>query len=165
MQHIHNAAKLALDRYRAATVDSGRTGQWLPLRAMFNPTRSAPTPMVRPPASSDARTSLVFSSCRRIRNWKHRTLYCPTKDAHYQHIDSLFFATVEWQRIATHLPDMLRLGVSTAAGTTTPSTILRRLSAYSRKNRLYLAFRELRVAVRTGFLLQHLGNAELRSII
>src|SRR5205823_7118702 len=35
----------------------------------------------------------------------------------------------------------------------------------SRKNRLYLAFRELGVAVRTGFLLQFIGNTELRSII
>jgi TnpA family transposase len=89
----------------------------------------------------------------RIRNWKHLTLHRPTKDAHYQHIDSLFSATVDWELIATHLPDMLRVGVSIAAGTITPSTILRRLGTYSRKNRLYLAFRELGVAVRTGFLL------------
>jgi TnpA family transposase len=39
------------------------------------------------------------------------------------------------------------------------------LGTYSRKNRLYLAFRELGVAVRSGFLLQYLGDAELRSII
>jgi TnpA family transposase len=45
--------------------------------------------------------------------------------------------------IATHLPDMLRVGVSIAAGTITPSTILRKLGTYSRKNRLYLAYREL----------------------
>jgi TnpA family transposase len=77
----------------------------------------------------------------------------------------LFTDVVDWELIATHLPDMLRVGVSIAAGTITPSTILRRLSAYSRKNRLYLAFRELGVAVRTGFLLQFLGNAELRSTI
>jgi TnpA family transposase len=64
-----------------------------------------------------------------------------------------------------HLPDMLRVGVSIAAGTITPSTILRRLGTYSRKNRLYLAFRELGVAVRTGFLLQYLGDANLRSTI
>jgi TnpA family transposase len=101
----------------------------------------------------------------RIRNWKHLTLCRPTKDVHYQHIDSLFSATVDWELIATHLPDMLRVGVSIAAGTITPSTILRRLGTYSRKNRLYLAFRELGVAVRTGFLLQYVGNADLRSMI
>jgi len=77
----------------------------------------------------------------------------------------LFTGVVDWDLIATHLPDMLRVGVSIAAGTISPSTILRRLGTYSRKNRLYLAFRELGVAVRTGFLLQFLGNAELRSTI
>jgi TnpA family transposase len=60
---------------------------------------------------------------------------------------------------------MLQVGLSIAAGTITPSRILRRLGTYSRKNRPYLAFRELGVAVRTGFLLQYLGDAELRSII
>jgi TnpA family transposase len=40
-----------------------------------------------------------------------------------------------------------------------------RLGMYSRKNRLYLAFRELGVAVRTGFLLQYLADADLRSTI
>ncbi|MBV9602489.1 MAG: transposase [Chloroflexi bacterium] len=101
----------------------------------------------------------------RIRNWKHLVLYRSTKETRYQHIDGLFTGVVDWDLIATHLPDMLRVGVSIAAGTISPSTILRRLGTYSRKNRLYLAFRELGVAVRTGFLLQFLGNAELRSTI
>jgi TnpA family transposase len=60
---------------------------------------------------------------------------------------------------------MLRVGVSIAAGRITPSTILRRLGTYSRKNRLYLAFRELGVATRTAFLLQYIGDPELRSTI
>ena len=47
----------------------------------------------------------------------------------------------------------------------TPSTILRKLGTYSKKNRLYQAFRELGVAVRTGFLLRYLGDAELRATI
>jgi TnpA family transposase len=101
----------------------------------------------------------------RIRNWKHLVLHRTSKEVHYQHIDSLFSATVDWDLIATHLTDMLRVGVSIAAGSITPSTILRRLGTYSRKNRLYLAFRELGVAVRTAFLLQYLGDPELRSTI
>jgi len=60
---------------------------------------------------------------------------------------------------------MLRVGISIAAGHITPSTILRKLGTYSRKNRLYQAFRELGGAVRTGFLLQYLGDADLRSTI
>jgi TnpA family transposase len=94
----------------------------------------------------------------RIRNWKHLTLYRPTKDVHYQHIDSLFSATVDWDLIAMHLLDMLRVGVSIAAGTITPSTILRRLGTYSRKNRLYLARRhawpETRCWEQTGLTLR-----------
>ena len=92
-------------------------------------------------------------------------LYRSTKETRYEHIDGLFTGVVDWDLIATHLPDMLRVGVSIAAGSITPSTILRRLGTYSRKNRLYLAFRELGMAVRTGFLLQFIGNTELRSII
>lgn len=101
----------------------------------------------------------------RIRNWKHLVLYRPYRETRYEHIDRLFTGTIDWDLIGTHLPDMLRVGISIAAGTITPSTILRKLSTYSRKNRLYLAFRELGVAVRTGFLLQYIGDAELRSII
>jgi TnpA family transposase len=60
---------------------------------------------------------------------------------------------------------MLRVGVSIAAGTIMPSTILRGLDTDCCKNRLYLAFPELGVAVRTGFLHQFLGDAQLRSTI
>jgi len=35
------------------------------------------------------------------------------------------------------LPDMLRVTLSVKAGTIMPSTILRRLATYSRKNKLY----------------------------
>src|SRR4051795_2213058 len=46
-----------------------------------------------------------------------------------------------------------------------PSAILRRLATYSRKNRLYFAFRELGRAVRTDFLLRYLSSVELRRVI
>jgi TnpA family transposase len=50
-------------------------------------------------------------------------------------------------------------------GRITASTILRKLGTYSRKNRLYQAFRELGRVVRTAFLLQYLSDAELRQTI
>src|SRR5262249_32906303 len=59
------------------------------------------------------------------------------------------------------LPDMLRVALSIKAGRITPSTILRRLGTYSRKNRLYFAMQELGRVIRTGFLLQYLADAEL----
>jgi len=40
------------------------------------------------------------------------------------------------------LPEMLRVAVPIGAGGIKPSTILRRLATYSRKSKLYFAFRE-----------------------
>ena len=42
---------------------------------------------------------------------------------------------------------------------------MRKLGNYSRKNRLYQAFRELGRVVRTVFLLQYLSDADLRQTI
>ena len=55
---------------------------------------------------------------------------------------------------------MLRVVLSIRAGRLLPSAILRRLATYSRKNRLYFAFRELGRAVRTDFLLRYLSSVE-----
>jgi TnpA family transposase len=63
------------------------------------------------------------------------------------------------------IPDMLRVAVSIKLGRITPSAILRRLGTYSRKNKLYQAFREVGRVVRTAFLLQYLGDAQLRALI
>ncbi|MDP9314179.1 MAG: Tn3 family transposase [Chloroflexota bacterium] len=101
----------------------------------------------------------------RIRHWQDLKFYRPQARVTYDHIDDLFTDTINWDLIATHLPDMLRLAMSIKAGRVTPSTILRRLGTYSRKNRLCQAFRELGRAIRTGFLLQYLADAELRSTI
>ena len=60
---------------------------------------------------------------------------------------------------------MLRVALSVHAGRLLPSAILRRLATYSRKNRLYFAFRELGRAIRTDFLLRYLGSIELRRAI
>jgi TnpA family transposase len=101
----------------------------------------------------------------RIRNWKDLKLFRPSRTAHYRHIDTLFAEVIDWQLIYTHLPDMLRVVLSIQAGRLTASTLLRKLGTYSRKNRLYLAFRELGRVVRTAFLLRYLSDAELRQTI
>ena len=72
---------------------------------------------------------------------------------------------MDWELIATHLPDMLRVALSIKERLLTPSTILRRLGTYSRKNRLYHAFWELGRAIRTGFLLRYLADPDLRATI
>lgn len=101
----------------------------------------------------------------RIRNWQDLHFYRPDKASRYEHIDTLFTATVDWELIETLLPDMLRVALSVRAGRIRPSAILRRLGTYSRKNKLYFAFRELGRVVRTIFLLNFLSSLELRHLI
>ena len=101
----------------------------------------------------------------RIRNWQDLHLFRPGAGHAYAHIDALFSGPIDWELIAEHLPDMLRVALSIKAGRLLPSAILRRLGTYSRKNRLYFAFRELGRAVRTGFLLRYIGSADLRRTI
>lgn len=108
---------------------------------------------------------LGISLMPRIRNWKDLKLYRPDPEVHYTHLDSLFTDIIDWELIETHLPDMIRVALSIKAGKITPSTILRKLGTYSRKNKLYQAFQELGRVIRTHFLLHYLGDAELRSTI
>lgn len=101
----------------------------------------------------------------RIRSWQDLHLFRPDATVRYEHIDDLFTAAVDWPMIEAHLPDMLRVALSIRAGKLLPSAILRRLATYSRKNRLYFAFRELGRAVRTDFLLRYVSSVELRRVI
>jgi len=101
----------------------------------------------------------------RIRNWKGLHFFRSRRELRYEHIDLLFSKTIDWDLIETMLPEMLRVAVSIGAGRIKPSTILRRLATYSRKSKLYLVFRELGHAVRTGFLLDYLSDIELRRLI
>ena len=72
---------------------------------------------------------------------------------------------IEPKLIATHLPDMLRVVLSIKAGRMTPSTMLRKLSTYSQKNKLYQTFRELGRCIRTMFLLSYLADEDVRITI
>jgi TnpA family transposase len=101
----------------------------------------------------------------RIRHWKDQNLFRPAPHVSYKHIDELFTAQVDWDLIATLLPDMMRVAVSIRTGNILPSDILRRLNSSSRKNKLYFGFRELGRVVRTIFLLRYLSDAELRRAI
>jgi TnpA family transposase len=108
---------------------------------------------------------LGISLMPRIRNWKNLRLYRPDKQTAYLHIDALFSGTIDWNLIQTHLPDMLRVVLSIKSGRITASTLLRKLGTYSRKNRLYQAFRELGRVIRTIFLLKYINNTEMRATI
>ncbi|MEM9949574.1 MAG: Tn3 family transposase [Cyanobacteria bacterium P01_D01_bin.36] len=101
----------------------------------------------------------------RIRRWKDLIFYRADPKAPCQHLESLFSDTVDWKLIETHLPDMLRVVISIQAGKLSASTIIRKLSTNSRKNKLYKAFHSLGAAVRTGFLMNYLDDTKLRSTI
>jgi TnpA family transposase len=102
----------------------------------------------------------------RIRNWKDLKWFRPTPQDVYKNIDELFTReAIDWDLIACHLPDMLQVAQSIRAGRISPSTILRKLGTASRKNKLYFAFRELGRVIRTTFLLEYIGDEELRRII
>ena len=90
----------------------------------------------------------------RIRNIKDLVFYRPDKKKKYKHIDSLFKESVDWELIETHWQDLMQVVLSIKAGKILPSTLLRKLGNYSRRNRLYFAFRELGRVIRTIFLLK-----------
>ena len=102
----------------------------------------------------------------RIRNWKDLTFYRPTSQTHYTHIEQLFGdQVVDWELIQTHWQDLLRVVISIQEGKVLPSMLLRKLTTYSRKNRLYQAFHALGTVERTIFLLKFISDVKLREII
>ncbi len=101
----------------------------------------------------------------RIKNWKRLSFYHPNREKNYSHIEEIFTNDCDYNLISKHLQEMYRVALSIKEGRITASSILRRLGTYSRKNKLYQAFRELGRLVRTGFLLEYLGDSELRELI
>lgn len=101
----------------------------------------------------------------RIRNIHDLSLFRPDDRYRYKNIDDLFSGSIDFKLIERHLRDMLRVVISIKKGKITASTILRRLGTYSRKNKLYQAFKELGKVVRTLFLLRYIDEIELRQTI
>ncbi len=102
----------------------------------------------------------------RIRNWKELKFYRPSKETWYEHIDTLFGDNVvDWDLIQTHWQDLMRVVISIQEGKVLPSMLLRKLTSYSRKNRLYQAFHALGTVIRTTFLLTFISDVKLREII
>ena len=98
----------------------------------------------------------------RIRNWKDLDFLRPHENEVYDYIDPLFDGVAEWKLIQTHWQDLMRVVLSIKAGKLLPSTVLRKLGSYSRKNRLYQAFRALGKVIRTMYLLRFISDRSLR---
>lgn len=101
----------------------------------------------------------------RIRNWKDLKFYKPYKESSYNHIDSLFKDSVKWDIIETHYEDLFQIILSIKSGKILPSTLLRKLNNYSKKNKLFQAFRELGNVIRTMYLLDFISDIKLREKI
>ncbi len=87
------------------------------------------------------------------------------KEVRYKHIDQLFKDEIDWDLLETHWRDLLQVVLSIKAGKVLASTLLGKLNNYSKKNRLYQAFRELGRIVRTVFLLKYISDLGLREQI
>ena len=101
----------------------------------------------------------------RIRNFKGLNFFRASKGVRYKHLDELFNKIVDWEKIESRWEDIMRVILSVRAGKISSPMILRKLGNYSRKNDLYIAFRELGQVVRTIFLLSYLTDSELRGTI
>ncbi len=109
---------------------------------------------------------LAISIMPRIKHFKHLYYYKASSKDHYENIDELFTEKpIDWDLIKTHYHDMLRVAISIHKGKIRASTILRKLCAKSRKNKLYFAFRELGRVERTIFLLNYINDPDLRRMI
>jgi TnpA family transposase len=99
----------------------------------------------------------------RIRNWKDLNFFRPSANVHYTHIDALFQDAIDWDPIRTHWRDLMQIALSIYTGRISSPILLRELSHYSRKNRLYLAAQELGRVHRTIYLLRWISDLSLRS--
>ncbi len=68
-----------------------------------------------------------------IRNRKSLDFCGPGTKGRYDHFDSLSSENVDWNLIATHHFDILRVVLSIKAGLISASTLLRRPGTYSRE--------------------------------
>lgn len=98
----------------------------------------------------------------RIRNWSDLKLLKPTGSSTYEFISPLFKGVADWALIKTHWKDLMRVMLSIKEGKLMPSTLLKKLSSYGGRNRLYKAFQALGNVVRTVFLLRYVSEPELR---
>jgi TnpA family transposase len=99
----------------------------------------------------------------RIRNWKDLTFFRPSMNVTYKHIDGLFKDAIDWELIRTHWRDLMQIALSIYTGRVSSPILLRKLSHYSHKNRLYLAAQELGRVQRTVYLLRWISDLSLRS--
>jgi TnpA family transposase len=98
----------------------------------------------------------------RMRNWDKVTMYRPDPNLIFEHIDAWFTRYVNWDLIEEYWQYLMQVVLSIHKGKVLPSWLLQKLTTNSPKNKLYRAFRELGVVIRTMFLLEFVSNSPLR---
>jgi TnpA family transposase len=101
----------------------------------------------------------------RIRNWKHLVLYRPDMVLGLARTAHLYGGTIDWDLIESHWKDFLRFALAIQTGRVTASWVLTRLNSYSRRNKIFRAFRELGRVFRTLYLLRWIEDHELRRAV
>jgi TnpA family transposase len=106
--------------------------------------------------------------CPRIRGLQDQRIYRIDSDGDYGALASLVSRadrTIDAQVITEQWDRMGQFYASLASGHTTASVALRRLAAYSPKNRFYCAHRELGRVFKTEFILHYMSEPQLRARI
>ena len=100
--------------------------------------------------------------CPRLRDFPDRKMACIELLAAYRDLQPLLGQRVKADVIREHWDEVLCLIASLKAGIVAPSTMLKKLAAYQRQNRLDLALQELARIERTLFMVDWLESPELR---
>lgn len=102
----------------------------------------------------------------RIRHLNDLAYFKADKSESYTNIEFLFKNRfINWNLIKNNYLDMLRVAMSIRYGKVKPSEILKRIGANNGNNVLYKAFRELGRVIRTTFIMNYIGDFDLRKII
>jgi TnpA family transposase len=86
----------------------------------------------------------------------------PAPDARFEHIDTLFSASIDWALIERYWDDLMQVILSIAAGKVSSAMLLRKLGNASEKNKLFLVAQEVGRVIRTAYLLEWINNSQLR---
>ncbi|SEF07583.1 Transposase and inactivated derivatives, TnpA family [Rhizobiales bacterium GAS188] len=115
-------------------------------------------------------TDHVFALCHllgycfvpRLRDLADRRLGSVEPAAHYKGLETLIGRPIRSDAIVESWDDIIRLAASIKAGTVAPSTMLKKLGAYKRQNRLDFALGEVGRFERTLFTLDWLESSSQR---
>ena len=98
----------------------------------------------------------------RIRHWRSLKLYRPDMTLRLERTVHLYGGVIDWALIESHWKEFLRVALAIQSGRVEASWVLTRLNGYSRRNKIYRAFRELGCVLRTIYLLRWIDSEELR---